>query len=111
MVKSEGLDRTLSALSDPTRRGILEHLSTGPASLSELAAPSGISLPGLLKHVRILENVGLVETRREGRTRQCLLGPARLNEVSQWVETYRRVWERRLDRLETHLGERKRGKP
>jgi DNA-binding transcriptional ArsR family regulator len=107
MVKSDRLDRTLSALSDPIRRGILERLSSGPASLTDLAAPSGISLPGVLKHVRVLERVGLVETGRDGRTRQCRLGPARLDDVSEWVDTYRQVWARRLDRLETYLADKK----
>jgi DNA-binding transcriptional ArsR family regulator len=108
MVKPQALDRTFSALSDPTRRDILERLSTGPASVSELARPYGISLPGVLKHVRILEEANLVTTEKNGRTRECRLGPERMDHATRWIETYRQQWERRLDRLETII-ERKKG--
>jgi DNA-binding transcriptional ArsR family regulator len=108
MVKSQPLDRTFSALSDPTRRDILERLSTRPASISELARPYGISLPGILKHVRILEEANLVTTEKKGRTRECRLGPERMDDVTWWIERYRTQWERRLDRLQA-LVERKKG--
>lgn len=108
MVKCQTLDRTFSALSDPTRRDILERLARGPASISELAQPFGISLPGLLKHIRILEEADLVTTEKKGRTRECRLGDARLEDVTQFVEQYRERWERRLDRLDSYL-ERKKG--
>jgi DNA-binding transcriptional ArsR family regulator len=107
MVKSQTLDRTFSALSDPTRREILERLATGPASISELARPIGISLPGVLKHVRILEEAELVTTQKLGRARECRLGPGDMADVTQWIETYRHQWERRLDRLETIIERRK----
>lgn len=97
-----------SALSDPTRRDILERLSRAPASISELARPYGISLPGVMKHVRILEGAKLVTTEKKGRTRQCRLGPEHMEDVGRWIERYRRQWERRLDRLEAYL-ERKKG--
>ena len=97
------LDRTLSALSDPTRREILGRLSRGPATISELARPHGMSLPGVMKHVRILEGADLVRSEKRGRTRECRLGPGRLDEVTRWIEWYRRQWERRLDRLEVYL--------
>jgi DNA-binding transcriptional ArsR family regulator len=100
VVKSPLLDRTFSALSDPTRRDILERLGSGPATLSELAHPLDISLPGVLKHVRVLEAAQLVTTERNGRTRECRLGPERLDDASQWIAMYRLRWERRLDRLE-----------
>ena len=100
MVKSQALDRTFSALSDGTRRDILERLQLGPASISELARPTGISLPGVLKHVRILEEANLVTTEKRGRTRECRLGPERMENVTVWIERYRDQWERRLDRLE-----------
>lgn len=103
MVKSPSLDRTLSALSDATRRGILEQLATGPATVSQLAGPWGLSLPGLLKHVRVLEGARLVTTEKRGRTRECRLGPAQLHDVTDWIDTYRRGWERRLDRLERYV--------
>ena len=100
MVQSQTLDRTFSALSDPTRRDILERLTWGPASISELARPTGISLPGVLKHVRILEEANLVTTEKRGRTRECRLGPEQMDDATTWIEAQRRQWERRLDRLE-----------
>ncbi len=100
MVQSQVLDRTFSALSDPTRRDILERLTRGPASVSELARPTGISLPGVLKHVRILEEANLVTTEKRGRTRECRLGPEQMDDATTWIESQRRQWERRLDRLE-----------
>jgi DNA-binding transcriptional ArsR family regulator len=108
MVKSHTLDRTFSALSDGTRRDILERLRLGPASISELARPTGISLPGVLKHVRILEEANLVTTEKRGRTRECRLGPERMEDVTAWIERQREHWERRLDRLEAVL-EREKG--
>ena len=112
MVKSsrEALDRTFSALSDPTRRAILERLGHGPATISELAHPFGISLPGLMKHVRILEQADLVTTQKHGRTRECRLGSEQLDDAAEWIETHRRRWERRLDRLGSYL-ERQKGAP
>jgi DNA-binding transcriptional ArsR family regulator len=109
MVQSPTLDRTLTALSDPTRREIIERLASGPASISELAAPIGISLPGVLKHVRILEEANLVTTRKLGRTRECTLGPSDMDEVTDWIEHQRQRWEQRLDRLEAYLSERREG--
>jgi DNA-binding transcriptional ArsR family regulator len=97
------LDRTFSALADPTRRGILVRLTRGPASISELAAPRGITLTGLKKHVQVLEEAGLVTTEKVGRTRHCRLGPQRLEEAMRWIQTYQRQWERRLDGLEAYL--------
>jgi DNA-binding transcriptional ArsR family regulator len=107
MVKSPTLDRTFSALSDTTRRDILERLALGPASISELARPIGISLPGVLKHVRILEEANLVTTEKKGRTRECRLGPEHMDDVTRWIERHRERWERRLDRLETIVERRK----
>jgi DNA-binding transcriptional ArsR family regulator len=107
MVKSQTLDRTFSALSDPRRRNILERLQRGPASISELAQPFGISLPGVMKHVRILEEANLVTTQKRGRTRECRLGPDQMDDVTSWIEHYREQWERRLDRLEALIEKRK----
>jgi len=109
MVNSQPLDRTFSALSDPTRRAMLDRLSLGPATVSELAAPAGISLPGALKHVRILEEADLVTSEKRGRTRECRLGPAQLEDATAWIERYRSRWERRLDRLEAVIDKRKGG--
>ena len=103
MVKYSVLDRTFAALADPTRREILERLSDGPASISELAQPFGMSMPGLMKHVRILEQAHLVTTQKEGRVRRCRLDTAHLGDAEHWIQTYRHRWERRLDRLGTYL--------
>jgi len=108
MVQYPLLDRTFAALSDPTRRAVLERLGRGPATISELAAPTGMSLTGLKKHVRILEDAGLVTTEKHGRTRHCYLGPRRLEDVTDWVEAYRHTWDDRFNRLEQVI-ERKRG--
>jgi DNA-binding transcriptional ArsR family regulator len=96
---NETLDRTFFALSDPTRREILDRLALAPATLSELAAPFGLTLNGVKKHVGILEAVDLVVSAKVGRSRECRLGPARLDDATGWIEAYRRSWERRLDRF------------
>jgi DNA-binding transcriptional ArsR family regulator len=106
---SERLDGTLSALADPARRVILERLGRGPATITELAEPLRMSLTGLGKHVRILEEARLVTTEKMGRARECRLGPERLEDVTRWIEAYRRRWERHLDRLERYIEERSRG--
>jgi len=107
MVQREALDHTFSALSDPTRRDILERLGRGPASLSELAQPFDMSVTGLKKHITILEEAGLVVTERVGRTRQCRLGPARLEDALDWIGRYRQLWERRLEGLEAYIERKK----
>lgn len=109
MVKSRTLDRTFSALSDPTRRAMLERLSLGPATISELAAPARMSLPGVLKHVRILEEAELVVSEKRGRSRECRLGSARLDDATRWIEWYRGQWDRRLDGLEAYIEKHKEG--
>src|SRR5262245_1112092 len=109
MVKYATLDRTLSAISDGTRREILEQLRLGPASITDLAAGAKITLPGVLKHVRLLEEAQLVTTKKTGRVRECRLGPARLDDVAGWVEAHRARWERRRDRLEAVVEKRKGG--
>jgi DNA-binding transcriptional ArsR family regulator len=110
MVRYSVLDGTFSALSDPTRRRILERLALGPATISELAQPFDISLPGLLKHVRILEQADLVVTEKQGRIRTCRLGSEQLGDAARWIQTYQRRWEGRLDRLGGYL-ERQKGAP
>jgi DNA-binding transcriptional ArsR family regulator len=102
----QALDRTFAALSDPTRRDILDRLVRGPASIGELAGPSGMTLTGMRKHVHILERARLVTTEKVGRTRRCRLGPERLDEAARWIQLYRRQWERRLDGLEAYLDQR-----
>jgi DNA-binding transcriptional ArsR family regulator len=93
------LDRVFAALADPTRRSILERLGQGSATITDLAEPSGMSLTGLKKHVRVLEEVELVRTEKIGRARQCSLGPRRLEDAEQWIETYRQMLDARLDRF------------
>jgi DNA-binding transcriptional ArsR family regulator len=91
------LDRTFFALSDPTRRSILERLAGGPATIGDLAAPFGLTLNGVKKHVVILEEVHLVTTTKVGRSRECKLGRAQLQDVTLWIDSYRRALERRLE--------------
>ena len=103
MVQQDVLDRTFAALADSTRRGILAKLGEGPATIGELAEPAGMTLTGLKKHVRVLEDAGLVTTAKVGRSRQCRLGTERLDEAMQWITLYQGLWERRLDGLEAYL--------
>jgi DNA-binding transcriptional ArsR family regulator len=93
------LDRIFAALADPTRRGILERLGRGSATISELAEPYGISLTGVKKHVQVLEDADLVRTEKVGRTRHCRLGSQDLGEVQRWIVGYRLMLDERLDRL------------
>src|SRR5665809_55515 len=93
------LDETFAALAYPTRRGILERLGRANATITELAEPFGMSLTGLKKHVRVLEDAELVTTEKVGRVRRCSLGPRRLDDVERWIEAYRQMLDARLDRL------------
>ena len=95
----EQLDTAFAALSDPTRRGILERLGRGSATVSELAEPFGMTLTGMKKHVQVLEEAGLVRTEKVGRTRVCRLGPQDLSGVQRWITGYRLMLSERLDRL------------
>ena len=104
---SPTLDDAFAALSDPTRRAILERLRRGSATISELAEPARMSLTGIKKHVSVLEETGLVRTEKRGRTRHCHLGPQRLDEAGEWIDEFRRGWEKRLDRVEEIIEEKK----
>src|SRR5436190_15531367 len=99
MVQYAQPDRAFTALADPTRRAVLLRLGSGPATISELAEPFGISLTGMKKHVGVLEQAGLVETEKVGRSRLCRAGPGGLEDVQEWMDTYRRMLEERLDRF------------
>ena len=99
VVQYQPVDQTLSAIADPTRRAVLERLGIGNASITDLAQPFGMSLTGMKKHIRVLEDAQLVTSRKFGRTRHCTLGPRRLEDVEAWIETYRRMTEARLDRF------------
>lgn len=99
MVQYPRIDTTFAALADPTRRAVLERLGRGSATITELADPFGISLTGMKKHVRVLEEAELVTTEKVGRARRCTIGPRRLEDVQDWMDAYRRMLEERLDRF------------
>jgi DNA-binding transcriptional ArsR family regulator len=105
-----GLDAGFAALADTTRRGILERLGRGDASISELATRFEMTLTGVKKHVRVLEDAGLVTTEKVGRVRTCRLGPRDLGGETAWIEQYRAMLEARMDRLGAFLSDRK-GRP
>jgi DNA-binding transcriptional ArsR family regulator len=97
------LDRVFRALADRTRRAILRRLSTGSATITELAAPFGMSLPGVSKHLTVLEQAGLVARTVEGRVRRCSLQPGPLREADSWLVEYRSFWESALDSLASYV--------
>lgn len=99
------LDRVFQALADPTRRGMIERLSRGPASVSELARPLAMSLAAVVQHLQVLEASGLVRSEKTGRVRTCHIEPAALRTAEQWISERRTGWERRLDRLGDVLAE------
>src|SRR3954466_6674917 len=105
MVKyaSENLNRTFAALADPTRRRILAHLAQGDRRVTHLARPHAMSLPAVSKHLRVLEQAGLLRRRRYGRVHEMQLDARPLKKAAQWVEQYRKFWEGSLDRLAEYL--------
>ena len=108
---STSLDTAFAALADATRRGILERLGRGDASISDLADGFDMSLTGVKKHVHVLEEAGLLTSRKVGRVRTCKLGPRRLEGETAWIKEYRRQLEARLDRLGEFLERTKGEKP
>ena len=105
------LTRVFHALADPTRRAVLEQLSRGPASVSELAQPFRMALPSFAQHLEVLEHCGLVQSRKRGRVRTYQLAPEPLEEAEQWLVAQREQWERRLDQLDDYLKTMKEQKP
>jgi DNA-binding transcriptional ArsR family regulator len=105
MVKYEDpvLDRIFSALADPTRRGVLERLSGGDVAVSELAAPHGMSLPGFMKHLRVLEDAGLIARSKEGRVVSCELSATPMKSACAWMSRYEKFWSDKLDSLARYL--------
>src|ERR1041385_1549532 len=99
------LDLVFQALSDPTRRAIVERLGRGPASVSQLAEPFAMSLPAVLQHVSVLEASGLVRSEKVGRVRTCRIDDRALSTAATWIEERRSTWERRLDRLGSVLAQ------
>ena len=108
---SDRLSTTLSALADPTRRGILARLALGEATVGQLAEPYDMSLAAVSKHLKVLENAGLISRGKEAQWRPCKLEAAPMAEVADWVETYRRFWDESLDRLGDYLAELQKGDP
>ena len=103
--QTEDLDRVFQALADPGRRQMIERLSRGTASVSELARPLAMSLAAVVQHVQVLEACGLIRSQKVGRTRTCTIEPATLQSAEHWITERRSAWERRLDRLGTYLAE------
>jgi DNA-binding transcriptional ArsR family regulator len=99
------LDRVFQALADPGRRLMIDRLSRGPASVSELGKPLAMSLAAVLQHVQVLEASGLVRSQKAGRTRTCSINPAALRSAESWISERRSLWERRLDRLGDYLSD------
>src|SRR5436190_22854166 len=103
--QAPALDRIFAALADPSRRAMVERLSRGPASVSELAKPLAMSLPAVMQHLQVLEGTGLVRSEKIGRVRTCRIEPAALRTAEEWIADRQAAWERRLDRLEAYLAE------
>jgi len=102
---ADHLSITFAALADPTRRAILSRLSSGEASVTELAQPFDMSLPAVTKHLKVLQRAGLISQSREAQWRPCRLEAKPMREAAAWMEPYRRHWEQRLDRLDYYLRE------
>ncbi len=100
---TDTLSQTLSALADPTRRAILSRLSAGKASVTELAEPFDMTMPAVSKHLRVLENAGLISRGKSAQWRPRTLNAGPMKDVSDWLEKYRHIWEERLDRLDLYL--------
>jgi len=101
--QSPALDLVFQALADPTRRGMVERLARGPASVSELARPFAMSLPAVVQHLQVLELSGLVRSEKVGRVRTCRIEPKALSAAERWIGQRRAAWEHRLDRLGDYL--------
>ena len=104
-MEAHSLNATFAALADPTRRAILARLASGEATVSELAAPFDMSLPGISKHLKVLQRAGLIEQGRQAQWRPCRLQPEPLREVADWVGQYRRHWEESFERLDAYFRE------
>ncbi len=104
---ASAIDVTIAAIADPTRRAILDRLSSGPARVTDLAAPFSMSLAAVSKHVKVLEHAGLVRRTRQGREHTLELEAAPLREVVRWASRYERFWNERLDRLEAFFARKK----
>src|SRR5829696_2792930 len=102
-MSTDDLDLTFAALADPTRRAILTRLSEGEATVNELAEPFAVSLPAISRHLKVLERAGLIERGRDGQARPSRLRAESLDDAVRWMESRKRTWEARMDRLDAHL--------
>src|SRR5690348_8213540 len=109
-MQTDRLTATFSALADPTRRAILARLASGEATVNELAAPFEISLPAISRHLKVLEQAGLISRGRDAQWRPCRIETAALEAVDSWVERYRRLWQSKFDRMDAYLAELTKGK-
>ena len=107
-IMANQLDTSFAALSDPTRRAVVERLVNGPATVSELHDPHKIALPTFLRHLKVLESGGLIRSTKIGRVRTCHIEPAPLIDLQNWLQMQRGLWERRLDRLDRLVAATKR---
>jgi DNA-binding transcriptional ArsR family regulator len=107
MQTADPLSVTLSALADPTRRAILARLAKGEATVNEIAAPFDMSLPAVSKHLKVLENAGLISRGRDAQWRPCRLEPATLKSVDEWLEFYRRFWTGSFDKMDAYIAQLK----
>jgi DNA-binding transcriptional ArsR family regulator len=110
-MSQDTLSTTLSALADPTRRAILARLALGETSVTELAAPFDMSLPAVSKHLKVLENAGLISRSKDAQWRPCKLEAGPLKDVASFLENYRQFWEESLDRLDDYLQALQKGDP
>jgi DNA-binding transcriptional ArsR family regulator len=108
---TDQLSATFAALADPTRRAILQRLAGGERSVTELGEPFPISMPGISKHLKVLERAGLIDRRREAQRRPCRLNAEPLQDAADWIEQYRAFWEGSFDRLEAYLKQLQRNEP
>jgi len=111
MANSSALDDVLAAIADPTRRAVVQRLCSGTASVTELAEPFDMALPSFLKHVRVLERCGVIQTQKRGRVRTCSLRPEQIELVGGWLEEQRRAWEAMTDRLESFVTKNREDRP
>ena len=110
-MKTDALTQTFAALADPTRRAILARLASGQATVMELAEPFEISLPAISRHLKVLEQAGLISRGRDAQWRPCKLETAPLEAVDGWVGRYRRMWDKTFDRMDAYLAEIQKGTP
>ena len=110
-MQTDALTATFSALADPTRRAILARLASGEATVSEIAEPFAISLPAISRHLKVLEQAGLISRGRDAQWRPCRIETAPLQQLDDWVERYRRLWDKNFDRMDAYLAELQKGAP